>query len=307
MRAVYQAHQIQHDDTLFVGLGTLVRLVAIAMFGFLLAPDLAISGPVLGAIAVTVGIMIEMVFSVWRARSVARPPEVSDRTPPGLMRFAVPLMFANMLGVLASLFYLRIAALVPTDVQDSSLAAFQEIRPLAWLFTAGGFALQSLTTAKVKGPEDEAPMVRFSVIVGGVLSLALAVVAFVPPIRTWILVDLLGEVPGSRVLEFAVPTLMLAVGLPILQSVRFTLRGVLIARGHTRAITLINIVSLTLIASAISFELLPTENGAFNAYVIWFATLCLDLAVMLRLIFRRDGVPGDLPVPVRGPEESTGG
>ena len=190
VRAVYQAHQIQRDDTLFVGLGTLVRLIVIAIFGFLLAPDLAMSGPVLGAIAIAVGIFIEMVFAVWRGRAVARPPETSTDAPPSLMGFAVPLMFANLLGVLASLFYLRIAALVAKDVQQTSLAAFQEIRPLAWMFTAGGFALQSLTTAKVRVRADEAPMFRFSAIVGGALTVALAIVAFVPPLRSWILVDL---------------------------------------------------------------------------------------------------------------------
>lgn len=308
VRAVYQAHQIQHDDTLFVGLGTVVRLIVIASFGFLLAPDLAMSGPVLGAIAIVVGIFIEMVFSVWRGHAVARPPETSTEVPLGLTRFAVPLMFANVLGVLASLFYLRIAALVARDVQQTSLAAFQEIRPLAWMFTAGGFALQSLTTAKIRTRADEAPMVRFSVIVGGALTVALAMLAFVPPLRSWILVDLLGERAGGAVLAFAVPTLMLAVGLPVLQSVRFTLRGILIARGHTRAITLIGVVSLTLIATAISFDLLLTANGAFNAYVIWLGTLAVELVVMLRLIFGRGGPAAEgFPAPVRGPEVSAGG
>ena len=108
--------------------------------------------------------------------------------------------------------------------------------------------------------------------------------------------------------SLAVPTLMLAVCLPILQSLRFTLRGILISRGHTRAITLIGIVSLTLIATAISFDLLLTGNGAFNAYVIWLGTLAIEIVVMLRLIFGRDGsVAVGLPAAVRGPEVSAGG
>ncbi len=107
-------------------------------------------------------------------------------------------------------------------------------------------------------------------------------------------------------MAFAVPTLMLAVGLPILQSLRFALRGVLIARRHTRAITLVNLVSLAMIGAAISFDLLPTDNGAFNAYVIWFTTVAVELIVMLVLIFGPEGID-DLPAPKRTPVESTGG
>ena len=61
-----------------------------------------------------------------------------------------------------------------------------------------------------------------------------------------------------------------------------------------------------MIGTAISFDLLPTGNGAFNAYVIWFATVAVELIVMLRLIFGPEGTD-DLPPPRRTPVESTGG
>ena len=176
------------------------------------------------------------------------------------------------------------------------------MRPLAWLFTAGGFAIQSLTTAKVNSRADEIPMVRFGVFVGATLSLLMGLCAFVEPVRSWILVDLMGERPGGRVLEFAVPSLMLAVGLPLFQSVRFALRGVLIARHHTRAITVINLVSLAMIGTAISFELLPTANGSFNAYVIWFSTMAVELVVMFRLIRAPHPVLADVTPPDRPPD-----
>jgi Na+-driven multidrug efflux pump len=308
VRGVYQAHQIQRDDTLFVSLGTAVRVMLTALFGLWLAPHLGISGPVLGAAGITLGIAVETIFSVVRAQRVARPPEFSTATPFGLAGFALPLMFANLLGVLTSLFYLRVAALVPSDLQESSLAAYQEVRPLAWLFTAGGFAIQSLTTAKVRGPEDERPMVRFSAVVGSALSLLFALCVFVPPVRRWILIDLMGEQAGGTVYAFAVPTLMLAVLLPIFQSLRFGLRGILISRGQTRVITLTNILSLALLASAVSFRLLASDrNGALNAYVLWTGVMIVELTILLRLILvsKKDG--GTLPPPARAPEEAAGG
>jgi Na+-driven multidrug efflux pump len=306
IRGVYQAHQIRKDDTLFVGLGTAARLLLVALFGLLLAPRVGIPGPVLGSVAVVLGILVETVFSVVRIRHVEPLPETSTQEPLSVLGFALPLMFANLLGVFTSLFYLRVAAQVPEHVQEASLAAYQEARPLAWIFSAGGFALQSLTTAKVRDESDEGPMLRFSLIVGAGLSVALGLVVFVAPLRDWILIDLLGEERGGMVVEFAVPTLMVAVALPLLQAFRFTVRGVLISRGRTRTITVANIVTLTLVAIALAFGIVPpTENGSLNAYLVWIGVLLLELAMLVRFLYRPGD--GDLPAPTRAGYESAGG
>ena len=292
VRGVYQAHQIRADDTLFVGLGTLVRLVFTAVLGFWVAPMVGIDGATLGAICVTAGLVVEAVFTMWRSRTKARPPETAERDGEGEdqrlnpLRFGLPLMFANFLGVGASLLFLYVAGLVPADLQDSSLAAYQEVRPLHWLFCSGAFALQSLVTAKVRAPEDERWMMRFGLIVGGALTLLLGLVAFTP-LRTFVLVNLMGEDPDGRVLAFAIPALRIAAGLPILVALRFTVRGILISRGKTRAITVANIILLALMSAAIVLRLLPDpENGAFNAYALWIVFLCIEIAMLSAVAFR---------------------
>ncbi|MFI5403472.1 MAG: hypothetical protein ACHQ1G_11085, partial [Planctomycetota bacterium] len=154
VRGVYQAHQIRADDTLLVGLGTLLRLVLTAIVGLLVAPHLGISGPMLGALCLTVGLVAESVFATGRARARARPPEHSDQPAVSVRSFALPLMFANLLGVATQYFYLRIAGKVPGDVEEASLAAFQEVMSLHFLIGAGALALQPLTTAKARGETD---------------------------------------------------------------------------------------------------------------------------------------------------------
>jgi len=307
VRGVYQAHQIRRDDTLFVGLGTLVRLIFTAIIGFMLAPDLGLDGAVLGALCMVLGIAIETAFTVVRARRKARPPEWSDQAPISPLRFGLPLMFANMLGVAVSLFLLRVAAMVPADLQESSLAAYQEVRPLAWLFTSGAFALQSLVTAKANRPEDEAPLMRFSVIVGCGLTAALALCVFTPA-RDWILIELLGERADGKVFELVAPALAVAVPMPFLMALRFSLRGILIARGATRGITLSNLVTLLFVSTAISFRLLPAgDNGALNAYILWVMTLILEISLLGWIAFKAGGAPGPLPPPVRTPREASAG
>ena len=69
--------------------------------------------------------------------------------------------------------------------------------------------------------------------------------------------------------------------------VRFGLRGVLISRGHTRAITAANVTSLLLLTAAVWWRLLPfPENGALNAYCLWLAVLLVEVGILTRLVYR---------------------
>ena len=307
IRGVYQAHQISADDTLFVGLGTLVRLGFTAVFGFWIAPRVGLTGPVLGAVCIGVGIVIEAIITVWRTHGIGKPEVEYDDPGPSAFQFAIPLIVANSLGLLASLFYLKIAGLVPEAVQKSSLAAFQEVKPLHWLLAAGAFALQSLTTAKVRRTEDVRPMLRFSVMVGGGLTAALALIAFTP-LRYWILIDLMGERADGDVVRFALPALMLAAPMPIFTAIRFALRGVLISRGRARPITLTNLATLAILGAAVAFDWMVSEtNGALNAYVLWVATLLIEIALLARAAFSPGMVDEVLPPPPRSPREAAGG
>ena len=150
-------------------------------------------------------------------------------------------------------------------------------------------------------------MMRFGAMVGGGLSLAFCIVAFTP-LRDLYLVDLMGETAGGDVMAFAVPAIMLAVLLPMGNGIRFGLRGVLISRGHTRAITVSNISALLILASAVSFDLLPFEdNGALNAYVYWNVTTVVEMAILGRMVRSPREPDGGLPAPLRSPRESSAG
>lgn len=291
VRGVYQAHQIRVDDTLFVGLGTVFRLVATGLIGFVLAPAAGFPGPVLGAVCIAFGVAMESLFAVVRANRSARPPETAEPHGIDLARFALPLMFANFLGVAAAIFYLRIAGRVIVPTREDSLAAYQEVKSLHWLVGAGGMALQSLSTAKVRVRGDARRMVMFALMVGGGLTVILSLAAFTP-LRDWILIDLMNEDPNGLVVEFARPALMLAAPMPLYHTVRFCFRGILISRGRTRAITACNVVTLMLLGVAISFELLPSDrNGAFNAYLIWNVAVWIEMAILGRAAFGRYPVP----------------
>ncbi|HEX5139106.1 MAG TPA: hypothetical protein VFY93_19210 [Planctomycetota bacterium] len=308
VRGVYQAHQIRADDTLFVGLGTLFRLVLTAILGLLVAPRLDIPGPMLGALCLTFGLVAESVFATGRARARARPPEHSDIPPPGLLRFALPLMFANLLGVATQFFYVRIAGAVPADLQDASVAGFHEVKSIHFLLGAGALALQPLVTAKAHAAADVPPLRRFAWASGLLLSGLFALVAFLAPVREWILVDLLKEKEGGAVARLAVSTFAVASALPLLGALRFFLRGVLISRGHTRAITLSNVVVLAALAAVVPLGLLPFPgNGALSAYSVWGLALLLEMSILAWAVRAEREGAAPLPPPVRSPREASAG
>ncbi len=287
VRGVYQAHQIRRDDTLWVGLGTLVRLGLTGAFGFAIAPRAGFSGPVLGAVCVLVGVATETVFAIVRARAVARPPEHGDAEVPSPLRFGLPLMFANALGVAASLFYVRLAGEVVAAHQKTSLAAFQEVKSLHWLLGAGGFALQSLTTAKMTKPADRRPLIRFAIVAGCGLSMVLALIALTP-IRDWVLVDLMNEAKDGDVYRFARIGLALAVPMPLYTAIRFTLRGILISQARTKVITAANLLGLGLLSLVMGLRLFVSdENGALNAYVVWNVAVLLELVLLGIVVSRK--------------------
>ncbi|MGH7162850.1 MAG: hypothetical protein ACREID_05145, partial [Planctomycetota bacterium] len=58
-RGVFHALQIRADETIYVAVGTLLRLVATAIAGFALAPHLGVSGAQLGALCMTFGAFLE--------------------------------------------------------------------------------------------------------------------------------------------------------------------------------------------------------------------------------------------------------
>ena len=283
IRAVYQAHQIRSDDTIWVGLGTGVRIMLTAVIGLVLAPRAGLDGPTLGAWCVLGGIFIETAFAFFRARHSSRPPAHSDEVGLDPVRFGIPLMVANFLGVAVSLGYLRIAGMVPLEIQKVSLAAFQEVKSVHWLLGAGGFALQSLTTAKVRRREDAPAMLRFGLLVGIGLSSFFALVVFTP-LQDVIFIDLLKEKRGGPVMAIAGPALSVAILMPLFNAIRFTLRGTLISQGKSRAITMVNLVSLALVFAAIAFEVLPFgENGALNAYLVWNLANVVEIAILWRV------------------------
>ncbi|MFQ5844630.1 MAG: hypothetical protein ACE5JG_06525 [Planctomycetota bacterium] len=308
VRGVFQAQQIRVDDTLFVGLGTLVRLGFVAVLGLIAAPRIGIEGALLGGLCLSLGMAVETAFAVWRGRTRARPPEraVPDGPRLSFLGFALPLMVANLLSVGPHVLYLKLAGRVPAAQAKTSLGAFQEIVALQWLFTAGTLSLQSLVTAKVRARRDAAPMLRFGLGVGAGLSGLLAVICFTP-LRDWFLIDVSGQAdPAVR--EAVGQAMLICAWLPLVMALRFTLRGLLIARGRSLPISIAMVGSLLLLSAALVLELPPaTRNGAWNAYVWWNAALVLEVSILALAARRAGRLDVGLPAPRETPRKFTGG
>lgn len=286
LKGVYQAQRIRADDTLFVAYGTMARLLLTALLGLVLAPRLAISGPVLGVTCFVAGMAVETAVVVLRTRQRDSPPLRSTDELPSVVRFGLPLMLSNLLAMAATAYYIRIAGLVPARLQVASLAGFQEARTLLWLVGSAVFALQAITAAKVRRPGDASRMLRFGALVGGSISLLLAMVAFTPAAR-WVLVELMNEAADGDVVRLAVPALMVGAALPLVNSFRVVLRGILISRATTRPIVVANATTLLVLTALVAFRWLPTEdNGVLNAYTLWVGMIVLEATLLAWINYR---------------------
>lgn len=309
IRGVYQAQEIRAENTLLVGLGTLCRLAVTALLGVGFGNALELPGPSLGAFLMSVGITVETLVGVLgtRYRMRRRPAPAPGVRHPKPVRFALALMLANALGVAALVFHLRIAGEAVAAWQAPSLAAHQEVRSAAWFLTAGAIALQSMTTAKAGTPEGARAMLRFACGVGLALTALFALLS-VPAVRELVFVRWLDERSDGPVVELLAPALAVGALLPLLQAVRFALRGILLARGATKAITMTTVLTLFLLSLAFGFELYPApRNGALNTAIWWAGTLVVECAVLARYALFPRPVPEGLPAPVRSPRESTAG
>jgi len=309
IRGVYQAQEIRTENTLLVGLGTVCRLAVTAFVGIRYGKALGLSGPALGAFLMSLGIVVETIVGVFgtRYRMSRREPPPPGERPAHPVRFALLLMLSNVLSVAAITFHVRIAASVSEAAHAASLAAYQEVRSTSWFLGAGAIALQSLTTAKATTSAGSRAMLRFALLVGGALAVVYALLS-VPAVRDLVYVRWMKERADGPVVAMLAPALAVAAALPLVQAIRFSLRGILIARGATTAITTTTMLTLLILATATGFGIrLSAENGALNATAWWLTTLLIECAMLARYALFPKRRAEELPATVRSPRESTAG
>jgi len=232
-RRCHHGFMIRSGLTRAIGIGTIVRLVVLIIVGAGGAYGLKMPGLTAVAWALLISVIAETIFTHWAARpAVAHLLRQTPTGPPlslgEIARFHAP-QTATTLVIMLSAPAISMAlgrSADPVANQSAWTLAFN----LIWLMRAATYALPELVIAHGDRDEDAPVLWRFCLTVGISLTLALAVLS-IPPIGNAVFQGILKSSPAES--ARAIPVILMATLLPLINGVMSFHRGMLTRVGRT--------------------------------------------------------------------------
>ena len=283
-RRFQQGILIGAGRTRLVAYGTVVRLSTMAATGTLLFLRGGIDGAVLGAAALSSGVVVEA-FASWawartdRQRLKALSPAVPGEVPTlaDIQRFYWPLAVTPLMNMASQplvTFFVGRGAL-PIE----SLAVLPVVNSFAFLFRCPALAFQEVVIALGRGGEAALRSLRrFATLLGSLSSLAMAAVVLTPAAGLWF-ATVTGL--GPELLPLARLAAAVLIPMPLAAAAVVWMHARLVLLRTTRLVTWGTLVELTVIATAllagITFSRVPAAIVAAAAVLAgrWAGALFL--------------------------------
>ena len=300
IRRFYQGVLVRNHLTRRVAYGTVVRLASMSATAAGLALGTQLPGAQIAALSLSVGVVAEAFASRLMARRLVAAllagPDGEAPSQRELARFYFPLALTSMIsmttGPLLTFFMSHGRNAVPC------LAVWPVVSAFVFFFRSGGVGYQEVSVA-LSGERGEhaAALRRAALLLGGVASAALAVVALTPLATVWYR-DVVGL--GAELLPFAVLPTRILLLLPALEyALSFQRSGWVLAR-RTRPVTA---------ATAIEGVSLVLWMSLFVVGWQWTGTIAAAFALLLGRVAACGfllAVGGRMPVRAGGGEERAG-
>jgi progressive ankylosis protein len=286
LRRFSQGLLIRHNQTRFVAFGTAIRLGSLVLIGLCFYIFSSLEGAEVGALVLTIAVVLEAVSSRYMARPIIR--ELLNENRAGTSA-AEPLTYRAI-----TTFYLPLAltSLLALGVQPSitffvgksrmaleSLAVLPVINGLVFLFMSVGLSYHEASIALLgEGNRNFKKLRDFAFILGGVSMVLLAAIGFTPLSYFWFrLVSGLSE----HLTEFALAPVKILAVMPGVWVMLTFQRSVLVNSRHTGPITWATgleliLVILTLFIAIRTFDFIGAAGAALALLVGRSGgTLCL--------------------------------
>jgi hypothetical protein len=275
-RRFMQGLLIRYGATRFVGQGTVLRLLASAGVATLLALAGRLPGVAVGAIALSIGVIIEAFYAQRAARTVIErqfgPSATQAEAPPltygNLVRFHAPLGASTLLYLLTQ--PMISAALSRLPNPQPSLAAWAVAAGLLFVVRSPVMALPEVIIARMGAGAARSALRLFSVRAGLVCLAALALLAFTP-LGAFYFGTLIGVDPSLTAL--AVAAIQMALFVPFVMALQNWFRGELTAARATPAVTMAMVVNLATMLLVLAWGV------AYRVPGVRLAGLALSLSV----------------------------
>lgn len=247
-RRFYQGILIKNNQTRRVAYGTIIRLFCMSSTAIILYIFFDVHGVVVGASALTAGVVSEAIASRFMTIKLVRRIKAGDNeqsdtdtlTYKEILTFYNPLMLTSLIG-------LGVHPLVTFFIGQSrmsleSLAILPVMNSLVFIFRSLGLSFQEAVIALLgKHNEEYIKLRNFSFVMGVMVVIVLGVTAFTPLSGIWY-----GDVSGlsKELTQFAqLPTMIMTImpGLTFLISFQ---RGVLVNSRKTNPITWATVIEV---------------------------------------------------------------
>ena len=273
-RRFYQGLLINNNLTRRVAYGTITRLSAMSLSALGLYIWGSFDGVIIGAVSLTIGVTMEaaasrlMVNQVIKKIKLTETPAKDSLTYKEISKFYYPLALTSLIG-------LGVQPLVTFFVGQSkmaleSLAVLPVVTSFVFIFRALGLSYQEVIIALI-GEKKEGfnLLLKFALILSGILVLLLGLFAFTPLADFWF-----KTVSGLSIslTDFARAPLMIMFFFPALTVLISIQRGVLVSAKNTKPITIATATEfLAIVISLFIFVYYMNLVGAVAATIAFVA------------------------------------
>ncbi len=278
-RRFQQGVLIRNGHSRAVVVGTGIRLVTMAsvLYGGVLHGG--ISGVVVGASAISSGVIAEAIYAALRARTVVRHElangerSIEPLTTGRFVRFYTPLALTPLITL--AMHPITAAAIwrMPEDYRSS--ASWGAMYGFIFLFRALGFAFQEVVVSLADARLAE--LRRFALKLGAACVAVFVLVALTPASTFWFrsILDL-----PPHLAELAITALIFGALMPAITVSQHYFQGILVARHATRGIT--EAVAVYLGAACLGFAIMAE---VWTAAGIYAGLIVLTIAGAMQLLW----------------------
>jgi hypothetical protein len=303
-RRFYQGILIRQNLTRRVAMGTVIRVIGMSGGAILLFRYFELPGALVGAGALSLGVVLEAVGTRLLAWGVRERIENASAEPAGdaltlrrIADFYVPLALTSViaLGVQPTMIFFLGGSHRALD----SLAVLPVITSLTFLFRSIGLSYQEAAIALLDGTRENFRRVStFAVGVGLAATAGLGLIAFTPLVHVWFR-DVSGLSPELSL--FAVLPLRIFSSIPFFSMQLAYQRAILVFGRATRSITLSTMIEVATIVLVLYLTIHVLEwVGVVAAVVSMLAGRIAGNAYMMyacRLVLTSTGMLGARAIP----------
>jgi hypothetical protein len=245
-RRFYQGILIRNNYTRWVAYGTIIRLVSMAFTAIILYQLGEVPGVIVGAVALSVGVISEAIAIRVMSFSVVKniPRQVDDVKPltyPAITKFYYPLAMTSILAL--GVHPMVIFFVGQSQYAIESLAVLPVITSLVFIFRSIGLSYQEVVISLVgKNLEGYKPVRNFAYFLTFTVVFILSAIAFSPLATVW-----LHSISGLSMdlTDFSIIPLQIMCIMPGLSVLLSLQRAMLVVTRKTFPITLATAMEVT--------------------------------------------------------------